>query len=60
MFLIDQKEGLSLEFSKLVSMMDYTRVTTIREIESLTVEEFDFFMKQNLIQSECCCTYDIG
>ncbi|MET3656760.1 putative damage-inducible protein DinB [Sporosarcina psychrophila] len=41
-FLIDQKEGLSLEFSKLVSMMDYTRVTTIREIESLTVEELDF------------------
>jgi len=41
-FLIDQKEGLSLEFSKLVSMMDYTRVTTIREIENLTVRELDF------------------
>ena len=42
LFLIDQKEGLSQEFGKLVSMMDYTRVTTIREIESLTVEELDF------------------
>ncbi|WP_281397258.1 hypothetical protein [Heyndrickxia vini] len=29
LFLIDQKEGLSLEFSKLLSMMDYTRVTTL-------------------------------
>ncbi|HJF34140.1 MAG TPA: DinB family protein [Sporosarcina psychrophila] len=42
MFIIDKKEGLSLEFSKLVSMMEYTRKTTIQEIENLTVEELDF------------------
>ncbi|MGE8205673.1 DinB family protein [Heyndrickxia sp. NPDC080065] len=42
LFLIDQKEGLSLEFSKLVSMMNYTRVRTLEEVENLTVEELDF------------------
>ncbi|WP_255452274.1 DinB family protein [Sporosarcina sp. ANT_H38] len=42
MFIIDQKDELSLEFSKLVSMMNYTRFTTILEVENLTVEELDF------------------
>lgn len=42
LYLIDQKEGLGLEFSKLVSMMNYTRVTTIEAVKELTVEELDF------------------
>ncbi len=42
LFLIDQKEDLSLEFSKLVSMMNYTRMTTLHEVEELKVEELDF------------------
>lgn len=42
LYVIDQKEGLSLEFSKLVSMMNYTRVTTMEEVRNLSVEELDF------------------
>lgn len=42
LYVIDQKEGLGLEFSKLVSMMDFTRFTTISAVENLTVEELDF------------------
>ena len=41
-YLIDQKDGLGLEFSKLVSMMNYTRMTTIDAVKDLTVEELDF------------------
>ncbi|MDH5162996.1 DinB family protein [Heyndrickxia oleronia] len=42
LFLIDQKDGMSLEFSKLVSMMNYARETTIAEVQELNVEELDF------------------
>ena len=42
LYLIDQKDGLGLEFSKLVSMMNYTRMTTINAVKDLTVEELDF------------------
>lgn len=42
LYLIDQKEGLSPEFSKLVSMMNYTRTITIEEVKALTVEGLDF------------------
>jgi hypothetical protein len=42
LYLIDQKEGLGLEFSKLVSMMNYTRVTTMEAVMDLTVDELDF------------------
>lgn len=42
LFLIDQKDGMSLEFSKLVSMMNYARETTIAEVQEITVEELDF------------------
>ncbi|MCG7343647.1 DinB family protein [Sporosarcina sp. ACRSL] len=44
LFLIDQKEGLSLEFSKLASMMKYTRLTTLAEVRDLTVDELDFLI----------------
>ncbi|WP_339252255.1 DinB family protein [Sporosarcina sp. FSL W8-0480] len=44
LFLIDQKNGLSLEFSKLASMMNYTRATTLAEVKDLTVEELDFLI----------------
>jgi len=42
LYLIDQKDGLGLEFSKLISMMNYTRFTTIEAVKDLTVEELDF------------------
>ncbi|WP_252501766.1 DinB family protein [Sporosarcina sp. Marseille-Q4943] len=44
LFLIDQKDGLSLEFSKLASMMEYTRVTTLVEVRGLTVDQLDFLI----------------
>lgn len=44
LFLIDKKDGLSLEFSKLISMMNYTRETTIAEVIDLTVEQLDFLI----------------
>lgn len=44
LYLIDQKEDLTPEFSKLVSMMDYTRMTTLAEVNELTVEQLDFLM----------------
>lgn len=47
LYVIDQKEGLALEFSKLVSMMDYARITTINAVENLTVEELDFLYDED-------------
>lgn len=47
LFLIDQKDDLSLEFSKLVSMMNYTRVMTIEEVKQLTKEELDFLYDED-------------
>ena len=47
LYLIDQKENLSLEFSKLVSMMNYTRVTTLQVVENLSVNELDFLYDEN-------------
>ena len=44
LLLIDKKAGLSLEFSKLVSMMNYTRETTLAEVRDLSVEQLDFLM----------------
>lgn len=46
LFLIDQKDNLSLEFSKLVSMMKYTRVTTLEEVRDLTVDQLDFLINE--------------
>ncbi|GKV55853.1 integrase [Sporosarcina sp. NCCP-2222] len=42
LLLIDKKDGLTEEFSKLVSMMNYTRDTTLDEVQGLTVEELDY------------------
>jgi uncharacterized damage-inducible protein DinB len=42
LYLIDQKDSIGLEFSKLVSMMNYTRYTTIEAVKDLTMEELDF------------------
>lgn len=47
LFLVDQIEGLGLEFSKLVSMMNYTRFTTIEEVKDLSVEELDYLYDEN-------------
>ncbi len=44
LYVIDQKDGLSLEFSKLASMMEYVRVTTLAEVKDLTVEQLDFLI----------------
>ncbi|MBH0168943.1 DinB family protein [Fictibacillus sp. 18YEL24] len=41
-FDIGQIEGYSKEFSNLISMMDYTRETTIWDVQDLSVEELDY------------------
>ena len=46
LYLIDQKDGLALEFSKLVSMMNYTRFTTLNAVKDLTVEELDYLFDE--------------
>jgi uncharacterized damage-inducible protein DinB len=47
LYLINQIEGLGLEFSKLVSMMNYTRYTTIEEVKDLTLGELDFLYDED-------------
>lgn len=47
LFLIDQKTDLSIEFSKLVSMMNYTRVMTLEEVKDLSKEELDFLYNED-------------
>ncbi|KFN03927.1 DUF664 domain-containing protein [Bacillus clarus] len=41
-FVIDKIDGLNIEFSKIVSMMNYARFTTIQAVEGLTIEELDY------------------
>ncbi|GAE39360.1 hypothetical protein BWGOE5_38900 [Bacillus mycoides] len=41
-FVIDKVDGLQVEFSKLVSMMNYARYTTMQAVEGLTIEELDY------------------
>ena len=41
-FVIDKIDGLQPEFSKLVSMMNYARYTTIQAVEGLTIGELDY------------------
>lgn len=41
-FVIDKIDGLHPEFSKLVSMMNYARYTTMQAVEDLTMEELDY------------------
>lgn len=43
---IDKKEGLNLEFSKLVSMMEYVRWTTLIEVKDLTIKQLDYLMNE--------------
>lgn len=44
LFIIDKKENLSIEFSKLVSMMDYTRETTLAEVSELSIDQLDYLI----------------
>jgi uncharacterized damage-inducible protein DinB len=46
LYVIDKKDGLGLEFSKLVSMMNYTRQTTLDAVKDLTVKELDFLFDE--------------
>ncbi|MEH7073126.1 DinB family protein [Neobacillus drentensis] len=46
LYIIDQKDGFGLELSKLMSMMNYTRYTTIEAVKGLTVEELDFLFDE--------------
>ncbi|MCM3709464.1 DinB family protein [Sporosarcina luteola] len=48
LYIIDQKDGFSLEFSKLTSMMEYTRVTTLAEVKGLTVDQLDFLINDEV------------
>ena len=44
LYVIDKKEGVELEYGKLLSMMEYTRVTTLAEVKDLTIEQLDFLI----------------
>lgn len=44
LFIIDKKENLSIEFSKLVSMMNYTRETTLAEVSELSLDQLDYLI----------------
>ncbi len=44
LYVIDKKEGVEWEFGKLLSMMEYTRVTTLAEVKELTIEQLDFLI----------------
>lgn len=46
LFLVDQKDGFNLEFSKLISMMTYTRKTTLEEVKDLSVEQLDYLIHE--------------
>lgn len=46
LFLIDKIDGLSLEFSKLISMMNYTRETTLAEVMDLSAGQLDFLINE--------------
>lgn len=46
LYVIDQKEDFGLEFSKLVSMMNYTRQTTLDAVKDLTIEDLDFLFDE--------------
>ncbi|WP_415812994.1 DinB family protein [Mesobacillus thioparans] len=43
-FLVDQKEGFTPNISHLVSMMNYTRKTTLEAVEGLSAEELDYLV----------------
>lgn len=47
LFLIDKIDGLSDDFSKLVSMMNYARFSTLRAVQDLTIEELDYLYDEN-------------
>lgn len=47
LFLIDKIDGLSDDFSKLVSMMNYARFSTLRAVQDLTIEELDYLYDKN-------------
>ncbi|TLS36593.1 DinB family protein [Pseudalkalibacillus caeni] len=42
LFLIDKVEGYSMEFSRLVAMLRFTRITTLDEVRGLSIEQLDF------------------
>jgi uncharacterized damage-inducible protein DinB len=41
-YLIKEKNGMKKDYSLLLSMMDYARLTTIQEVENLQVEMLDY------------------
>jgi uncharacterized damage-inducible protein DinB len=42
LYLIDWIEGFSMEFSRLVAMMNFTRATTLEAVHNLFTEELDY------------------
>lgn len=46
-FVIDKKNGFKPVFSHLVSMMNYTRYTTLEAVKGLSVEELDFLIHRD-------------
>ncbi|TDL32691.1 DUF664 domain-containing protein [Jeotgalibacillus sp. S-D1] len=41
-FIVEQKEGYTPEIGRLLSMMDYVRLTTLEEVADLTAVELDY------------------
>lgn len=46
-FKVEDIQGYSPQIGHLVSMMNYTRYTTLKAVEGLTVEQLDFLPHQN-------------
>ncbi len=44
--MIEPKEGYPTEFGSLISMMDYVRHTTEKEIRGLTIDQLDFHIDE--------------
>jgi Protein of unknown function (DUF664) len=47
LFFISEIKGLTPEIGRLISMMDYTRHTTMCEIKGLSQEELDYHFDEN-------------
>lgn len=47
LFLIDEMKGFTTEFSKLISMMNYARDTTLQAVGELTVEQLDYLYDES-------------
>lgn len=56
-YLISDIPGYSPQISRLISMMNYARYTTIEEVKDLSIDQLDFCWIRKVTRLEhCCCT----